>query len=91
VKPDTCWLSDGGWVAIDEATPTEEILEVVQRVFSHIPSQAMLMSLRDGSWPSGVWHWEPEGHPSSTEPTHYRKMASSALGLATSATIPAPT
>lgn len=75
-----------GWSVVDEETPTEEILEVIQQVFVDIPSQPMLMSLHDGPWPKGVWHWEPEGHPSSTEPTHYRKIASAEAARSVSAT-----
>jgi len=75
-----------GWFVVDEATPIEEILEVVQQVFVDIPSQPMLMSLRDGPWPQGVWHWEPEGYPSSTEPTHYRKMTGATAANAAVAT-----
>lgn len=75
------WLRDGSWIRIDEDTPTEEILDVVQHVFDDMESQPMLMSLRGGPWPDGVWHWEPDGNPSSTEPTHYRKRAAVALRL----------
>lgn len=72
------WLTVGGWIEIDTNVPCEEILEVVQHIFDHIPSSPDLMSLHNGPWPAGVWHWEPEGHASSVEPTHYRRLASAA-------------
>jgi hypothetical protein len=73
------WLRVGGWVRIDSATPCEAVLEVVQHVFDNIPSQPAMMSLQGGPWPAGVWHWEPEGWPSSVEPTHYRRHARAAV------------
>jgi hypothetical protein len=87
---DCQWLRDGGWVRVDEATPPDEILEVVQHVFDHIPSEPMMMSLRGCPWPYGPWHWEPDGHPSSTEPSHYRRLTSASVAISRALSAPTP-
>ncbi len=76
------WIADGGWRRVDETVPIGVILEVCQHVFDDAPSGPMLMSFRQGRWPVGVWHWEPEGHPSSTEPSHWREARSAAASVA---------
>lgn len=75
---DAPWLKEGGWRRIDENVPVSVILETVQHTFDHIPSSPNLLSFQGGRWPHGNWHWEPEGHLCSSEPTHWRPMKGAA-------------
>ncbi len=70
------WIVRGGWINVHiEMPPPGRIVEVCQHVFDDIESTADTMSFQFATHPDGNWHWEPDGHASSVEPSHWRPLS----------------
>jgi len=69
------WLTRGGWVDVnDQMPPIGRIVEVCQYVRDDVEAAPDLMSFQLCTHPNGNWHWEPDGHVSSVEPSHWRPL-----------------